>query len=180
MTPSAITTHELVPTTGGDRVLLDVRTPGEVSGGSVPGALNISLDDLRAHTPRLAGLDSDIVLICQSGGRARQAAQLLRAHGHQRHQVLEGGMEAYRAQQAPAMSRARSTGWSLERQVRLVAGSIVAGSVALSDVKPGARFIAGGHRGRPQVRRRDRHLRHGLGPRPTPAQPSPGLTRHRG
>lgn len=144
MTTPTITAQQLAPAPTTDRVLLDVRTPGEFAGGTVPGAHNIPLDELGAHATRLAEIDADVVLICQSGGRARQAAEILRQHGHSGVQVLEGGMEAYRTLQSPAVSRAQAAGWSLERQVRLVAGSVVAGSVALSVVKPAARFLAGG------------------------------------
>lgn len=56
--------------------LLDVRTPGEFSGGHIEGAANINVDDLRN---RLADVPTDqpIVVYCRSGNRSAQAARIL-------------------------------------------------------------------------------------------------------
>lgn len=60
--------------------LLDVRTPGEFSAGTVKGAVNIPLDELEN---RLKELDSTkrIIVFCKSGARSSSAIQILKSHG---------------------------------------------------------------------------------------------------
>ncbi|MGC5022366.1 rhodanese-like domain-containing protein [Micromonospora sp. DT47] len=122
--------------------LLDVRTPGEFETAHIPGAYNVPLDLLREHREELRHhLDEDVVLICHSGGRAAQAGQALAGVGLPRLKVLDGGMTAWRAVGAPVrLGRPR---WDLERQVRLVAGSIVLASVLGSVFVPGLKWVAG-------------------------------------
>jgi hypothetical protein len=55
--------------------------------------------------------------------------------------VLEGGVAGWQAQ-GGEVEREKET-WALERQVRLVAGSLVAGSILASLRVPAARFLAG-------------------------------------
>ena len=69
----------LSPTTlrqkNGSVRLLDVRTPGEFAASRIPGSHNIPLGDIEAHAEALAKSDTELVLICQSGGRAAMAAE---------------------------------------------------------------------------------------------------------
>jgi len=80
--------------------VLDVRTPQEFAEGHVPGAVNISHDQLAA---RLADVpkDKDVVLYCRSGRRAGMAADVLRANGYTRLSHLEGDMQAWVANGRP-------------------------------------------------------------------------------
>jgi rhodanese-related sulfurtransferase len=119
----AATLCELIKDGRGPR-LLDVRTTGEFRTAHIPGAYNVPLDTLREHRDELRRhLDEDVVLICRSGGRAAQAEQSLAQAGLPNLRVLGGGMVAWEAAGAPVnLGPAR---WDLERQVRLVAGSIV-------------------------------------------------------
>lgn len=104
--------------------LLDVRTPGEFQSSHIPGAYNVPLDTLREHRAELlTHLDEDVVLICRSGARAAQAEQALSEAGLPHLRVLDGGMMAWEAAGAPVNRGPQR--WDLERQVRLVAGSIV-------------------------------------------------------
>ncbi|GGK95892.1 sulfurtransferase [Planomonospora parontospora subsp. parontospora] len=121
--------------------LIDVRTPGEFETAHIPGSYNVPLDLLREHRAELrAHLDEQVVLICRSGQRAASAEQALTAAGLPNLRVLSGGITAWQAAGAPvATGRPR---WELERQVRLVAGSIVLGSVLTSTVLPRAKWIA--------------------------------------
>lgn len=68
--------------------LIDVRTPGEFSSGSVKGATNIPLDKI---TGQLAKLNDKqpIVVFCKSGGRSSQAKTILERNGFQN--VINGG-----------------------------------------------------------------------------------------
>jgi len=121
--------------------ILDVRTPGEFETGHIPGSYNVPLDLLREHRAELlAHLDDDVVLVCRSGARATQAEQSLAQAGLPNLKVLDGGILAWQEAGAP-VNRGKPR-WDLERQVRLVAGSIVFAAVLLSVPVPGAQWIA--------------------------------------
>lgn len=121
--------------------LLDVRTPAEFETAHIPGAYNVPLDILKEHRQEiLTHLDEDVVLMCQSGQRAAQAEQSLAAAGLANVHVLEGGMLAWERAAGP-VNRGRQR-WGLERQVRLVAGSIVAASVVGNLAVPGLAWVA--------------------------------------
>ncbi|HET7532813.1 MAG TPA: rhodanese-like domain-containing protein [Nocardioidaceae bacterium] len=123
--------------------VLDVRTPAEFETAHIPGSYNVPLDNLREHRAELrAHLDEDVVLVCRTGGRAEQAEKALAEVGLPGLRVLEGGMVAWESNGAP-VSRGKQT-WELERQVRLVAGSIVLSGVLGSIVVPELKWVAGG------------------------------------
>ncbi|HSE72095.1 MAG TPA: rhodanese-like domain-containing protein [Nocardioidaceae bacterium] len=123
--------------------LLDVRTPAEFETSHIPGSYNVPLDTLREHREELRRhLDEDVVLVCRSGNRAAQAEQSLAEVGLPGLRVLDGGIVGWESAGAP-LARGNQT-WELERQVRLVAGSIVAASVLGSLVVPGLQWVAAG------------------------------------
>ena len=52
-------------------VIIDVRSPGEFSGGHVEGAINLPIDSItEADVLKLTQKDQPIVLYCRSGARA--------------------------------------------------------------------------------------------------------------
>ncbi|WP_017581615.1 rhodanese-like domain-containing protein [Nocardiopsis valliformis] len=122
-------------------LLVDVRTPAEFESSHIPGAVNLPLGQLDQHAGRVARDASEqVVLICQSGPRAEQAQTRLTAAGLTDSVVLSGGMNAWAAADAPAVhGRER---WALERQVRLIAGSIVLVTALLSLWWTPAVFVA--------------------------------------
>jgi len=122
--------------TGADVLLLDVRTPGEFETAHLEHAVNVPLDRLDSHLPRLTAAAKRIIVICQSGNRAATAHTALTAAGITGAAVLVGGMNAWTASGAPVI-RGRQR-WSLERQVRLAAGLLVLATVALSLLTPWA------------------------------------------
>ncbi|HSK27620.1 MAG TPA: rhodanese-like domain-containing protein [Jiangellales bacterium] len=136
----AASLRELLDAPGAPRVL-DVRTPAEFETAHIPGAYNVPLDTLREHrTDLLTHLDEDVVLVCRSGQRAAQAEESLAAAGLPNLRVLDGGMLAWESHGAPVRrGRAR---WDLERQVRLVAGSLVLLAVLGSLLVPGLQWVA--------------------------------------
>ena len=78
---------------GGDGApaVLDVRTAKEFAEGHVPGAINISHDELEARLPELeADRDRDLVVYCRSGKRAGLALDMLEKAGFKRLYHLEG------------------------------------------------------------------------------------------
>lgn len=122
--------------------VLDVRTPAEFETAHIPGAYNVPLDTLREHRAELRRhLDDDVVLVCRSGARAAQAEEALAGVGLPGLRVLDGGMVAWESAGAP-VNRGRPT-WELERQVRLVAGGIVAASILGSVKVPALKWVAG-------------------------------------
>lgn len=122
--------------------VIDVRTPAEFETSHIPGAYNVPLQQLPEHRVELAAhLDESVVLVCQSGTRAREAEQRLTEAGMGNVHVLEGGMAAWVSAGGDVL-RGRQR-WSLERQVRLVAGTLVASSVLASLAVPELRWVGG-------------------------------------
>lgn len=78
-----------------EAMLLDVRDRAEFKSGSVPGAKNIPLGELRASLTSLPR-DRPILLLCGVGQRAYYACRLLRQHGFDARN-LPGGYTTYRA-----------------------------------------------------------------------------------
>ena len=74
--------------------LLDVRTPAEFSTGSIPGAVNIPLAELRERIAELPR-DRKVILYCRVGLMAYNAARLLEAHGITDCFNLSGGYETW-------------------------------------------------------------------------------------
>lgn len=115
--------------------LLDVRTPGEFGNAHLTGAYNVPLDLLGEHARDVRMAAGPVVLICQSGQRASRAEQLLRSSGLANVHVLEGGMADWLARGLP-VTRLRAR-MSLERQVRIAAGSLAAlGALGALTISP--------------------------------------------
>ncbi len=127
---------DLVLAAAAEGRLIDVRTPAEFAVVRIPGALNLPLDQLGLHAPRLAVLGIPILITCHSGKRAAQAEALLRTCGRTAPTLLvAGGTEGWRTG-GGAVEQGRRT-ISLERQVRIVAGAIVAlGALAALTISP--------------------------------------------
>lgn len=77
----------------GDALLLDVRTPTEFANGTIPGAINLPVDDLRARLHELPK-DQEIRVLCQVGLRGYVACRLLTQKGF-RCRNLSGGYKLY-------------------------------------------------------------------------------------
>ena len=74
--------------------IVDVRTPGEVAGGVIPGALHIPLGELERRWGELRDED-EVVLYCAAGMRSFNAAMLLRQKGILNATSLAGGLPAW-------------------------------------------------------------------------------------
>jgi rhodanese-related sulfurtransferase len=74
--------------------VVDVRTPAEVSRGTISGALNIELSTLPARLSELDGA-APIVVVCQSGARSAQACSYLAERGFRRAFNLGGGIAGW-------------------------------------------------------------------------------------
>lgn len=120
--------------------IIDVRTPAEFETAHIPGSHNVPLPLMREHVGQLVGhLDQEIVLVCRSGTRAAQAERILALHGLSNVYVLDGGILAW---QQVAQVRLGQPRWDLERQVRLVAGSLVFLFVIGGLLLPGLQYSA--------------------------------------
>ena len=70
--------HELI--SRGDVEVVDVRDPGEWSGGHLPGARLVPLDQLRA-SPKSALTRDGVLFVCAAGVRSQTAARIAASHG---------------------------------------------------------------------------------------------------
>ena len=105
--------------------IVDVRTPAEFAQVHAQGARSIPLNRItpaevrNGHPP-----EEPIYLICKSGGRSAKACEKLAAAGVANLFSIEGGTTAWEQAGLPVV-RGTSRVISLERQVRIAAGSIV-------------------------------------------------------
>lgn len=83
-----------------DAVKIDVRTPAEYELGTIPGFVNIPVDELRG---RLAELPKDrlIVVTCAIGLRGYLAYRILKQHGFTHVKNLSGGYKTWSAATMP-------------------------------------------------------------------------------
>ncbi|MGM9713846.1 MAG: FAD-dependent oxidoreductase [Prevotella sp.] len=76
--------------------LIDVRTPDEYALGSISGAVNIPLDDMRERMDEIPA-DKPVWLFCGVGLRGYLASNILKGHGRKDVRNLIGGIKTYRA-----------------------------------------------------------------------------------
>jgi rhodanese-related sulfurtransferase len=85
-------------------VVIDVRTPDEYAASHVPGAINISFEEIAA---RISEVDAPhgVALYCMVGPRARKGEAALLAAGYRGTLFhLEGGLAAWQASGLPVAS----------------------------------------------------------------------------
>ncbi len=140
MTVSTITPRRLeeLRSAGQPIDLFDVRTPVEFREVHVPFARNVPLDRLDPAAvagERTAPAGEPVYVICKSGSRGQKACEKLLAAGVSAINV-EGGTQAWIDVGLPVVRGKRTI--SLERQVRIAAGSLVVlGAVLAWLVHPG-------------------------------------------
>lgn len=122
--------------------LIDVRTPAEFQMLHARGARSRPLATLDPPSilAEHAGRNEPLYVICQTGSRARQASERLAAAGLGSAVVVDGGTAAWERAGGPVVRGRRVM--SLERQVRIGAGSLVLlGSVLALTVSPWAGLL---------------------------------------
>ncbi|MEV4557825.1 rhodanese-like domain-containing protein [Kitasatospora sp. NPDC049285] len=124
--------------------VIDVRSPGEFAGGHIPGAHNVPLDRLAQALPalRAAAARGELAVVCASGARALNACEQLAAAGITA-LLVEGGTSAWTANGGELnLVPGVKPRWAMDRQVRLVAGSLVLAGVLIDVAVPGVRWVS--------------------------------------
>ena len=88
--------RELKDTDLSEVTLVDVRTPDEYALGTIPGAKNVPLDDLRGRMNEIPK-DKPVILFCGVGLRGYLASNILKANGYGDVRNLIGGIKTYRS-----------------------------------------------------------------------------------
>jgi len=115
--------------------LIDVRTPAEFGSVHAKGAVNHPMESFKAEQVEYAR-DQEIHVICQAGGRSMKISQILETAGFTNIVNVEGGTSAWESAGLPVQKGKKVM--SLERQVRIAAGSLVViGAVVGQFVHPG-------------------------------------------
>ncbi|QDU79680.1 Inner membrane protein YgaP [Polystyrenella longa] len=111
--------------------LIDVRTPAEFQEVHATPAENHPLDQLDFETLKQLASQSDqpLYVLCKSGTRGKMACEKMMAAGIDNVVNMEGGTNAW-MEQGYEVVRGESKVISLERQVRIAAGSLVLIGVA--------------------------------------------------
>ncbi len=115
--------------------LIDVRTPAEFQQVHVEFARNVPLSDLdpaQIVRARNSSANEPLYVICQAGGRGQQACDRFAKAGFANVINIEGGTTACETAGLPLVRGKKVM--SLERQVRITAGSLVLVGVALGSL----------------------------------------------
>lgn len=102
-------------------MILDVRMAGEVSQSYIENSLNIPVDMIQGKVGELSESKKDYFILCRSGGRAAKAAKIMIQAGISNIKVIDGGMLQWQKEKLP-FTKGKV---SLERQIRVIAGSLV-------------------------------------------------------
>ena len=124
--------------------VIDVRTPLEFREVHATCAKNIPLDKLDPEeiAKTRNGSGDALYVICKSGARGKQACEKLTAAGQSNVVNVDGGTAAWEQAGLPVVRGQKAM--SLERQVRIAAGSIVFTGVLLSHfVHPSFIWLSG-------------------------------------
>ncbi len=132
--PATISPQELAECckSGQPLDLIDVRTPVEFREMHVPQARNVPLDQLDPQavmSARKSANSQPLYVICRSGSRGQQACTKFEAAGFTNVVNVAGGTLA--CEQAGVQLVRGKKAMSLERQVRIAAGAMVAIGTAL-------------------------------------------------
>lgn len=116
-------------------LILDVRTPAEFAEMAIEGSISMPLDQLDPQAVEgMMGANhasQACVVVCHTGKRSRQASDKLVAAGLEGVSSLEGGLELWE-RKGLSLQRRQKAGFSIIRQVHIVAGSMIFAGVLLS------------------------------------------------
>jgi glyoxylase-like metal-dependent hydrolase (beta-lactamase superfamily II)/rhodanese-related sulfurtransferase len=110
--------------------LLDVRSSLEFSQVHIKDSINVPIDMLSAKINDLSRSGQSYIVLCRTGNRSTMAADMLMQSGIHGVKVMQGGMTRWQKERLPVIKG--EGGISLERQVRLIAGSLVLSGIPMS------------------------------------------------
>ncbi len=110
--------------------LLDVRSALEFVQAHIKDSLNVPIDIIPAKIDELSRSKQGYIVFCRTGNRSPMAADMLMQAGIPNVKLMEGGITRWQKEGLPVIKGAG--GMSLERQVRLIAGSLVLSGIILS------------------------------------------------
>jgi rhodanese-related sulfurtransferase len=76
-------------------MLVDSRTVEEYEKGTIPGAINYPLDDLRKHVDFIKSQDKKVIVFCQKGLRGYLAELILKNNGVTNSVNVAGGFKIW-------------------------------------------------------------------------------------
>lgn len=109
---------------------LDVRSAAEFEEAHIKDSINIPVGELAGKAGDLGRAGGRYIVLCMTGNRSAMAADMLIQSGVSSVKVLDGGMTAWQKEALPVIKGQRVV--SLERQVRVIAGSLVLSGILLS------------------------------------------------
>jgi len=109
---------------------LDVRSALEFSQAHIKDSINLPIDLLGDKINELSQAKQEYIVLCRTGNRSPMAADMLIQSGIQAVKVMDGGLSRWQKEKLPVIKG--EGGISLERQVRIIAGSLVLCGIFLS------------------------------------------------
>jgi len=110
--------------------LLDVRSGLEYNEIHIKDSINIPIDMLSGKISELAETGKSYIVLCRTGNRSPMAADMLVQSGLPYIKVMNGGITRWHKEKL-AVEKGQG-GISLERQVRIIAGSLVLSGILLA------------------------------------------------
>lgn len=110
--------------------LLDVRSAWEFSQVHIKDSINLPIDMISAKINDLIQSRQNYIVLCRTGNRSPMAADMLIQSGVNGVKVMQGGITRWQKEKLPLVKGQGKI--SLERQVRLIAGSLVLSGILLS------------------------------------------------
>ncbi len=87
-------------------IVVDVRAADEFAKGHLPSARHVELAELQAKVAQIAkNKSTPVLLVCQTGQRANNAARIVRDAGYAEVHVLEGGINAWQQAGMPVIKQ---------------------------------------------------------------------------
>ena len=108
---------------------LDVRSVLEFNEVHIKDSINIPIDALPAKINELSQAKQSYILLCRTGKRSAMAAEMLTQAGILGVKVMQGGITRWRKEKLPVIKGEVTI--SLERQVRIIAGSLMLSGIIL-------------------------------------------------
>ena len=122
--------------------LIDVREYPEFAEGHIEGSELVPLGTLDKASENW-DRSEPLILVCRSGRRSDEAKETLAAKGFKTLHVIEGGIQAWTNSGKPLSVTAHKP-WSMERQVRVTAGSLVLAFFGLGVLTSRKFFVGAG------------------------------------